>query len=64
MDEEIWAELLARAKVWALDQKRITNKMIRDRFDVAEEDADDVYKYLKAAGIVGTMGYVGLEDWK
>ncbi len=61
MDEEMWTELMSRAEVWAVDQKRITNKMIRERFDVTEEDADDVYKYLKAAGIVGSMGYVGVD---
>ena len=36
MDEEIWEELLPRVEIWAVDQKRITNKMIRDRFDVTE----------------------------
>lgn len=56
----MWAELLPRVEVWAVDQKRITNKVIRDRFEVTEEDADDIYAHLKKVGIVGTMGYVGL----
>ncbi len=60
MDEEIWEELLPRVEIWAIDQKRVTNKMIRDRFDVTEEDADDIYTHLKKVGIVGSMGYVGL----
>lgn len=61
MDEEIWEELLPRVEIWAIDQKRVTSKMIRDRFDVMEEDAGDIYTHLKKVGIVGSMGYVGLD---
>ena len=47
-------ELEERAK----KEKRVTNKRIRDRFDVDEETAGDYYDYLRCAGIVGSMGYV------
>lgn len=43
---------------WAKGQTRITNKQIRDRFDVDEETATEYYDYLKSIGIVGRMGYV------
>lgn len=46
---------------WAKGQKRITNKQIRDRFDVDEEAASEYYDYLKSVGIVGRMGYVEKE---
>lgn len=43
---------------WAKGRTRITNKLIRDRFDVDEEQADGYYQYLKQIGIIGRMGYV------
>ena len=46
---------------WAKGQKRITNKQIRDRFNVDEETATEYYDYLKQIGIVGRMGYVEKE---
>lgn len=46
---------------WAKGQTRITNKQIRDRFDVDEETATEYYDYLKSIGIVGRMGYIGKE---
>lgn len=46
---------------WAKGQTRITNKQIRDRFDVDEETAAGYYDYLKQIGIVGRMGYVEKE---
>lgn len=46
---------------WAKGQTRITNKQIRDRFDVDEETATKYYDYLKSIGIVGRMGYVEKE---
>ena len=51
---------------WAKAQKRVTNKHIRDRFDVDEEQADEYYQYLKQIGIVGRMGIVikESEDFK
>lgn len=49
---------------WAKQQKRVTNKYIRDRFDVDEETADLYYSYLKSAGIVGHMGHVIRGDKK
>ena len=45
-------------KAWAKTQKRITNRMIRMRFDLNEDAADTVYCYLRAGGIIGSMGYV------
>ena len=48
----------AEVEAWAKTQKRITNRMIRMRFDLNEEDADIVYSYLRTGGIIGSMGYV------
>ena len=45
-------------ETWAKSQKRITNKVIRDRFELDEEEADICYLYLKSEDIVGSMGYV------
>ena len=46
---------------WAKGQTRITNKQIRDRFNVDEETAGNYYDYLKQIGIVGRMGYIEKE---
>ena len=43
---------------WAKAQKCVTNKHIRDRFGVDEEQADEYYQYLKQIGIIGRMGMV------
>ena len=43
---------------WAKAQKRVTNKHIRDRFGVDEEQADEYYQYLKQISIIGRMGMV------
>lgn len=43
---------------WAQSKKRITNKMIRDKFDVDESEADAIYNFFKKSGVVGKMGYV------
>lgn len=43
---------------WARSRKRVTNREIRERFDVDEDTADGIYKTLKNLGIVGTMGHV------
>lgn len=51
-----------RLEAWAKTQKRVTNKMLRERFDVDEEMADEYYRYLKECGIVGSMGYVIREE--
>lgn len=45
-------------RAWAVSRNRITNKALRERFDITEEQADSVYAYLKSVGIVGSMGYV------
>ena len=43
---------------WAKAQKRVTNKLIREQFDVGEGMAQGFYDYLRLSGIVGRMGYV------
>ena len=48
----------AEVEAWAKTQKRITNRMIRMRFDLNEDAADTVYSYLRTGGIIGSMGYV------
>ena len=45
-------------EAWAKSQKRVTNKGIRERFDLEYEDADTVYSFLKSVGVIGSMGYV------
>ena len=45
-------------RAWAQSQKRVTNGMLRKQYGVSYEEADELYKQLKADGIVGTMGYV------
>lgn len=45
-------------ETWARLQNRITNRSIRERFNVDEETAWDYYDYLKSAGIIRSMGYV------
>lgn len=50
--------LATEAKTWARSQKRVTNKAIRDYFNISEDLADVVYLYLKCEGIVHSMGYV------
>lgn len=47
-----------RLKAWAKAQKIVTNKMLRERFDVDEEMAAEYYQYLKVCGIVGPVGNV------
>jgi len=47
-----------RLEAWAKTQKRVTNKMLREGFDVDEEMADEYYRYL----IVGSMGHVIREE--
>lgn len=48
---------------WVLTQKRVTNKKLRDRFDLIEEEADDIYYHvLKPMGMFTTMGHVN-HDW-
>lgn len=42
---------------WAIQQKRVTNGMIRKEFGIDEEWADQCYEYLRDTGIVGRMGY-------
>lgn len=45
-------------EAWATTQKRVTNKMLRSRFNLDEDEADTVYFYLKTGGVIGSMGYV------
>ena len=46
------------AAAWALTQKPITNRAIRNEFGVSEDIADAIYGRLKAAGVIGYGGYV------
>ena len=50
--------LFEATKKWAKTQKRVTNKILRERFDLSEEEADEIYKELKDAGIIIAGGYV------
>ena len=43
---------------WAKAQKRVTNKNLRERFDITETEADEIYEELKAAGVIMAGGYV------
>lgn len=49
---------ISSVKRWAKAQKRVTNKILRDRFDIDEEEADEIYEELKAAGVIMAGGYV------
>ena len=51
---ETWAAMAD----WAKTQKRVTNRMICERFDLNETRADLVYQALKQDGVIGSMGYV------
>lgn len=51
-------------ETWARLQKRVTNRSVRERFNVDEETAQGYYDYLKMVGIVGSMGYVNEERGK
>lgn len=51
---ETWVDIVD----WAMDQKRITHKMIRGRFGLDLARADLVYEALKQEGIIESMGYV------
>lgn len=46
---------------WARKQKRVTNKSLRESFNIDEDMAALAYAWLKAEGIVGRLGYVGLD---
>lgn len=43
---------------WALTQKRVTNKRLRDEFNFDEVEADAFYQELRAEGIIVSGGYV------
>ena len=49
---------------WAMSQKRVTNRMIRDRYGLDESRADLIYAALKQDGIIGKMGYVTKQSGK
>ena len=61
MNKETFSILLDGFKDWARTQKRVTNKTLRDRFNLTEDEADEVYKELKAAGVIGCGGYPEVE---
>lgn len=58
MNKETFNVLLDGFKDWARTQKRVTNKILRERFSLTEEEADEVYAMLKDAGIIIAGGYV------
>ena len=45
-------------RAWAKTQARVTNYTLRKRYGVSYDEADALYKQLKAAGVIGTLGYV------
>ena len=45
-------------RAWAKTQTRVTNYTLRKRYGVSYEEADELYKQLKADGVIGTLGYV------
>ena len=45
-------------RAWAKTQARVTNYTLRKRYGVSYDEADALYKQLKAADIIGTLGYV------
>lgn len=63
-NEEGELVITENVKRWARMQRRVTNKAIREAFDVDEDEADEIYRILKRIGIVGRMGYIdkGLEQ--
>lgn len=47
---------------WVLGEKRITNKRLRDRFELTEEEANEIYyHFLKPIGILTVNGHVDPE---
>lgn len=45
-------------RAWAKAQTRVTNYTLRKQFGVSYDEADALYKQLKADGVIGTLGYV------
>mgnify|MGYP004628308679 CR=1 FL=1 len=43
---------------WVKTQTRVTNYTLRKQYGVSYEEADALYKQLKADGVIGTLGYV------
>ena len=43
---------------WAKTQTRVTNYTLRKQYGISYEEADELYKQLKAGGVIGTLGYV------
>ena len=43
---------------WAKTQTRVTNYTLRKQYGVSYEEADALYKQLKADGVIWTLGYV------
>ncbi len=55
-------KILKDAMEWAKTRKRITNKPLRDRYNINEDEADEIYAKLKEAGIIQFGGYVIVEE--
>jgi hypothetical protein len=45
-------------RAWARAQTRVTNYTLRRQYGVSYDEADALYKQLKADGVIGTLGYV------
>jgi hypothetical protein len=45
-------------RAWARTQTRVTNYTLRRQYGVSYDEADALYKQLKADGVIGTLGYV------
>lgn len=45
-------------RAWVKTQTRVTNYTLRKQYGISYEEADALYKQLKADGIIGTLGYV------
>lgn len=43
---------------WAKTQARVTSYTLRKQYGVSYEEADALYRQLKADGVIGTLGYV------
>lgn len=54
-------EMMKEITDWAKGQKRITNRMLRERYGFSEEEAAAVYNALRLKHIIIAMGYVNEE---
>jgi hypothetical protein len=57
MSDWQFTKLLPEVREWALKQKRVTNKRLRDEFNFDEIEADSFYQELMTEGIIISGGY-------